>query len=71
MLCCAILIYGLVCPNYSTVPNPNDSIDVEATEVTSPRHDGYGGFAGFCFVLAKDLVPFWTFDESLHWLRNG
>ena len=59
---------GLICPNYSTTPNPNDYVDVEATEVTSPRHDGYGGFAGFCFMIAKDLVPFWHFDESLHWL---
>lgn len=25
------------------------------------------GFAGFCMVLAKDLVPLWRFDERMKW----
>jgi hypothetical protein len=25
------------------------------------------GFAGFCMVLAKDLVPLWRFDEEMKW----
>jgi len=56
---------GIVCPNYSTVPNPNDDKDVEVFGVSGSVYNGYGGMAGFCFMLARDLIPFWKFDESL------
>ena len=61
---------GLICPNYSTEPNFNDDKDRDVHGVSGARYDGWGGMAGFCFMLAKDLVPHWQFDESLRWLAG-
>ena len=62
---------GLICPKYSTVPNiHNDNRDVDVFGVSGSRYDGWGGMAGFCFMLAKDLVPHFRFDESLKWLAG-
>ena len=61
---------GLICPNYSTVPNENDDKDRDVFGVSGSRYDGWGGMAGFCYMLAKDLVPHWDFDESLRWLAG-
>ena len=61
---------GMICPNYSTVPNFNDDKDRDVFGVSGSRYDGWGGMAGFCFMIAKDLVPHWRFDESLRWLAG-
>ena len=61
---------GMICPNYSTEPNVNDFHDRDVFGVSGSRYDGWGGMAGFCFMLAKDLVPHWRFDESLRWLAG-
>lgn len=37
--------------------------DIEMTEEFVPS----SGFAGFCMVLAKDLVDEWRFDETMKW----
>lgn len=56
---------GLVSPNYddrhfSTVYQSTD-------QPCRGRYDGSGGLAGFCMVLAEDLVQEWSFDESMRW----
>ena len=61
---------GMICPNYSTQPNVNDDKDRDVNGVSGSRYDGWGGMAGFCYMLAKDLVPHWQFDESLRWLAG-
>ena len=61
---------GMICPNYSTEPNVNDDRDRDVYGVSGSRYDGWGGMAGFCYMLAKDLVPHWRFDESLRWLAG-
>ena len=61
---------GMICPNYSTEPNVNDDRDRDVFGVSGARYDGWGGMAGFCFMIAKDLVPLWQFDESLRWLAG-
>ena len=61
---------GIICPNYSQEPNVNDTVDRDVFGVSGARYDGWGGLAGFCFMLAKDLVPHWRFDESLRWLAG-
>lgn len=59
---------GLISPNYATQPSPHDDVDYEVFSVSGSRYDGYGGFAGFCFMIARDLVPFWQFNTNLKWL---
>jgi len=61
---------GLVCPNYATQPSPTDNYDYEVFGVSGSRYDGFGGMAGFCFMLAKDLTPYWKFNEDLKWLAG-
>ncbi len=61
---------GLICPNYSTQPNVNDDKDRDVYGVSGSRYDGWGGMAGFCYMLAKDLVPHWQYDEALRWLAG-
>jgi len=61
---------GLICPNYSTEPNFNDDKDRDVFGVSGSRYDGWGGMAGFCFMLAKDLTPSFKFNESLRWLAG-
>ena len=61
---------GLICPNYSTTPNEYDDKDRQVYCVSGHRYDGLGDFAGFCFMLAKDLVPHWDFDEAAVWLSG-
>lgn len=61
---------GVICPNYSTQPNVNDDKDRDVYGVSGSRYDGWGGMAGFCYMLAKDLVPHWQFDEALRWLAG-
>lgn len=61
---------GMICPNYSQEPNVNDFQDRDVFGVSGSRYDGWGGMAGFCFMVAKDLVPHWRFDESLRWLAG-
>jgi glycosyltransferase involved in cell wall biosynthesis len=61
---------GMICPNYSQEPNVNDTVDRDVFGVSGSRYDGWGGMAGFCFMVAKDLVPHWRFDESLRWLAG-
>ena len=55
---------GLISPNYS-----GDKFEGEmATNTTCRgRYDGTGGMAGFCFMLASDLVKVYKFDTSLKW----
>lgn len=40
-------------------PCVDESLDEEFLPAT--------GFAGFCMILAKDLVPMWRFDERMKW----
>lgn len=61
---------GIICPNYATEPSVNDHRDYDVYGVSGSRYDGWGGMAGFCFVLAKDLVPHWKFNEDLKWLAG-
>lgn len=61
---------GMICPNYSTEPNINDTRDRDVGGVSGANYSGWGGMAGFCFMLAKDVVPLWQFDESLRWLAG-
>jgi len=60
---------GLISPNYTTNELAETlNYDYEVFGVSGSRYDGFGGFAGFCFIIAKDLIPFWHFDESLKWM---
>ena len=56
--------YGLLCPSYSTV---KPMLDVVVTDTCRSRYDGTGGMAGFCMVLAENLVPRFRFDENMKW----
>ena len=56
--------YGLLCPNYSTVKPTEDRV---VTDTCRSRYNGTGGMAGFCMVLAKDLVPRFRFNENMKW----
>ena len=56
--------YGLLCPSYSTAKPTEDRV---VTDTCRSRYDGTGGMAGFCMVLAKDLVPRFRFDENMKW----
>jgi hypothetical protein len=55
---------GVISPNYS-----GNKFEGEiATNTTCRgRYDGTGGMAGFCFMLASDLVKVYKFDTSLKW----
>lgn len=55
---------GLICPNYS---DTNMTDYISSTTTCRGKYDGTGGIAGFCFVLAKDLVKDWRFDTNLTW----
>jgi hypothetical protein len=41
--------------------------DVSTTTVCQGKYDGTGGIAGFCFMLAKDLVKEYKFDTNMTW----
>jgi glycosyltransferase involved in cell wall biosynthesis len=56
--------YGLICPSYS---DPKLEQDMLVTDVCQGRYDGTGGMAGFCMMLASDLVPHFRFDERMKW----
>jgi glycosyltransferase involved in cell wall biosynthesis len=56
--------YGLICPSYSTVKPTEDRV---VTDTCRSRYDGTGGMAGFCMVLAENLVPQFRFDEDMKW----
>jgi len=55
---------GLVCPHYANTPVQPD---IETTTTCRGRYDGTGGMAGFCMMIANDLVPLWRFDETMKW----
>lgn len=55
---------GLVCPNYAKIEMTDD---VSTTTVCQGKYDGTGGIAGFCFMLAKDLVKEYKFDTNMTW----
>jgi tetratricopeptide (TPR) repeat protein len=55
---------GLICPNYTKIEMTDN---VSVTTTCRGKYDGTGGLAGFCFVLAKDLVKEYKFDTSLTW----
>jgi glycosyltransferase involved in cell wall biosynthesis len=54
---------GLVCPKYAG----DSDVDIIAHGTCRGRYDGTGGMAGFCMMLAADLVPHWKFDERMIW----
>jgi hypothetical protein len=54
---------GLVCPKYAG----DSDVDIVSHGVCQGRYDGTGGMAGFCMMLANDLVPQWQFDERMKW----
>lgn len=58
------LSVGLVSPNYS-----GSNFNGEMTTNTTCRgaYDGTGGIAGFCMMLAKDLVKDYRFDTNMKW----
>lgn len=56
--------FGLVCPNYSDT-EMSDSIVTYKT--CRGVYDGTGGIAGFCMMLAKDLVKDYRFDTNMKW----
>lgn len=58
------LSVGLVSPNYS-----GNNFNGEMTTNTTCRgaYDGTGGIAGFCMMLAKDLVKDYRFDTNMKW----
>ena len=62
---CANPSIGLICPSYANV---KDVVNREVDYICNAVYDGTGGMAGFCMMLAKDLVPSWSFDERLKWL---
>ena len=65
--------YGLVCPMYWETDlvgahaqwTPQEDVITETT--CRGRYDGTGGMAGFCMMLAEDLVKDWRFDERMVW----
>jgi GT2 family glycosyltransferase len=57
-------LYGLVCPQYAMYDDPWDRI---VDDTCRGRYDGTGGMAGFCMMLAEDLVKDWRFDERMIW----
>lgn len=61
---------GLICPNYAKEPSINDTRDYDVFGVSGSRYDGWGGMAGFCFMIAKDLLPTFKFNEDLKWLAG-
>ena len=56
---------GIVCPAYDYRRFSDMTQDVDT--VCAGRYDGTGGLAGFCMVLARDIVQTWRFDESMKW----
>jgi glycosyltransferase involved in cell wall biosynthesis len=56
---------GLVCPAYDYRKFTDITQDVST--VCNGRYDGSGGLAGFCMVLAADIVQRFRFDESMKW----
>lgn len=56
---------GLICPNYDGRFIPSSFI--ETNQTCGGRYDGSGGLAGFCMMLAADLVSEWRFDERMLW----
>lgn len=55
---------GLVCPHYANTPVQPD---IETTTTCRGRYNGTGGMAGFCMMLAADLVPHFRFNEEMKW----
>ena len=54
---------GLVCPKYAGDSN----VDLITHTTCRGRYNGTGGMAGFCMMLASDLVPQFRFDERMIW----
>ena len=54
---------GLVCPKYAG----ESFVDIITHTTCRGKYDGTGGMAGFCMMLAADLVSEWKFDERLKW----
>lgn len=54
---------GLVCPKYAG----ESFVDIVTHTTCRGKYDGTGGMAGFCMMLAADLVPQWRFDERMSW----
>lgn len=57
--------FGIICPNYDK-RNIYSAFQY-LNQTCRGRYDGSGGLAGFCMMLAKDLVPMWSFDETMKW----
>ena len=54
---------GLVCPKYAG----ESFVDIVTHTTCRGKYDGTGGMAGFCMMLASDLVKDWRFDERMSW----
>lgn len=55
---------GLVCPHYAQTP---EQPDIDTTTTCRSRYDGTGGIAGFCMMIASDLVPQFRFNPAMKW----
>ena len=54
---------GLICPKYAG----DSDVDIVTQTTCRGRYNGTGGMAGFCMMLASDLVPQFKFDERMVW----
>jgi len=54
---------GLVCPKYAG----ESFVDIVSNTVCQGKYDGTGGIAGFCMMLAADLVPQFRFPQEIKW----
>lgn len=54
---------GLICPKYAGDSN----VDIITQTTCRGRYNGTGGMAGFCMMLASNLVPHFRFDERMVW----
>lgn len=55
---------GLVCPHYA---NTKAESDIQTTTTCQGKYDGTGGMAGFCMMLAADLVPQLKWPTEIRW----